>query len=346
MIHAGTMAKRTRAARPQPLTPRPFDDLTPDVILAAVESTGMRCDGRLHALNSFENRVWQVWRDEDGPVVAKFYRPGRWSDASILEEHAFAAELAARELPVVAPMPLAAGGTLGRANGFRFAVYPRCPGRAPELDDPQALQWLGRFIARIHAVGALAAFSHRPRVDVASYGDEPVALLRASDFLPASLARSYLAAAAHALDRVRARFADAGAVRMLRLHADCHAGNVLWAADGPHFVDLDDCRMGPAVQDLWMLLSGDRAAMTRQLGDVLAGYREFRDFDRRELLLIEPLRTLRLLHYAAWLAARWQDPAFPASFPWFGAERYWQDQILALQEQIAAMDEPPLDPGP
>ena len=321
---------------------RPFQDLTPDRIMDAVESTGMRCDGRLTALNSFENRVYQIGIEDAAPVVAKFYRPRRWSDAAIGEEHAFCAELAAAEIPVVAPLALAAGRTLATAHGFRFALFPKRPGRAPELDDEDTIEWLGRFIARIHAVGAGTRFARRPRIGVESYGEASLALLLKRDLVPAELRAAYASAANHALERVRARYADAGAVQEIRLHADCHAGNILWTPDGPHFVDLDDCRMGPAIQDLWMLLSGDRAAMERQLAAVVRGYRLFRDFDVRELWLIEPLRTLRIIHHSAWLAERWHDPAFPIAFPWFGTERYWQDQILALKEQLAAMDEQPL----
>ncbi len=329
------------------MTPRrslPFVNLTPDRILAAIESAGWRCDGRLFALNSFENRVYQIGLEDAPVVVAKFYRPGRWSDAAILEEHAFSAELAQAEVPVVAPLSDPDGRTLIHAEGFRFAVFPKRPGRAPELEDEDTLEWLGRFIARIHAIGETKPFTCRPQVDIASYGEAPLAYLLRAKVLPAPLREAYEAAARHALARVRERFREAGTVRSLRLHADCHAGNILWTPEGPYFVDLDDCRMGPAVQDLWMLLSGDRATMNRQLGAVLEGYRMFRDFDAVELLLIEPLRTLRMLHYAAWLAERWDDPAFPAAFPWFGTERYWQDQILALKEQMAAMDEPPLTP--
>ncbi|MGH8665346.1 MAG: serine/threonine protein kinase [Burkholderiales bacterium] len=320
----------------------PFATLTPDRIMDCVEAAGQRCDGRLAALNSFENRVYQVGVEDAAPVIVKFYRPGRWSDAAIGEEHAYCIELAAAEVPVVAPMVLPDGGTLAHVSGFRFALYPKRAGRAPELDDDDTLEWLGRFIARIHAVGERKPFAHRLSVDARSYGEAPLAALLAGGFLPDSLRAAYEAAARHALERVRARFAQAQGVKRLRLHADCHAGNILWS-DGPHFVDFDDCRTGPAIQDLWMLLSGDRAAMTRQLLAVIEGYRMFADFDRTELVLIEPLRTLRLIHYAGWLAERWSDPAFPAAFPWFGTERYWQDQILALKEQIAAMDEPPLE---
>ncbi len=319
----------------------PYAGLTPDCVLDALEGMGLAADGRLLALNSYENRVYQVGIEDAAPVVVKFYRPARWNDEAILEEHAFTAELAAREIPVVAPLVID-GRTLHDHAGFRFAVYPRRGGRAPELDDPDTLEWLGRFIGRIHAVGAVAPFRHRPRLDVATFGDEPLAFLLDGDWLPAELREPYAAIAAQALDGVRAAFDRAGAVADLRLHGDCHAGNVLWTDDGPHFVDFDDARSGPAVQDLWMLLSGERPDMTRQLADVLAGYEDFREFDPRELQLVEALRTLRLIHYSAWLARRWTDPAFPAAFPWFGGQRYWQDQVLTLREQVAAMQEPPL----
>lgn len=322
---------------------KPFQDLTPDRIMDAVETTGRRCDGRLMSLNSFENRVYQIGIEDGAPLVAKFYRPGRWSEAAIAEEHAFCAELAQAEVPVVAPLALDGGRTLAQAHGFRFALYPKCPGRAPELDDDETLEWLGRFVARIHVIGARERFTRRPRLDAATYGDAPLAFLLESDLIPPHLREPYAAAARYVLERVRNGYAQAGKVSQIRLHADCHAGNVLWTQDGPHFVDFDDCRMGPAIQDLWMLLSGDRTAMTRQLAVIVEGYRMFRDIDAAELLLIEPLRSLRMLHYAAWLAQRWDDPAFPAAFPWFGTERYWQDQILALKEQIATMDEPPLE---
>lgn len=322
----------------------PFARLTPDTIVDCVESAaGLHCDGRLFALASFENRVYQVGVEDAAPVVVKFYRPGRWSDDAIGEEHGFCADLAEAEVPVVPPLVLPHGGTLAHAHGFRFAVYPKRPGRAPELDDDRTLGWLGRFIARIHVVGARAAFAHRPVIDPDTYGAAPLATLLSGRFIPDSLREAYAATARLALERVRERFSAAGSFERLRLHADCHAGNILWDDDGPYFVDFDDCRSGPAIQDLWMLLSGDRASMTRQLAAVLGGYRMFRELDAAELALIEPLRTLRLIHYAAWLAERWSDPAFPAAFPWFGSERYWQDQIVALKEQMAAMDEAPLE---
>ena len=319
----------------------PYATLTPDRILDALESCGIRGDGRLLALNSYENRVYLVHCEDAPPVVAKFYRPGRWTDEQILEEHAFVSELAEREIPAVAP--LAPGGrTLHHFADVRFAVYPRHGGRMPELDDPATLEWLGRFIGRIHAVGALHPFVHRPTLDIATFGDEPLAFVLAGGFVPPDLIDAYRTVVDMALAGVRHCFARAGRVDSLRLHGDCHASNVLWTVDGPHFVDFDDARNGPAVQDLWMLLSGDRAAMTRQLADVLIGYEDFAAFDTRELHLVEALRTLRLIHYSAWIARRWDDPAFPAAFPWFNTQRYWQDRILELREQFALMDESPL----
>lgn len=331
----------------------PYAGLTPDRVLDALDTVGIRGDGRLQALGSYENRVYLIGVEpaaESAPpvarsVVAKFYRPGRWSDAAIGEEHAFVRELAAREIPVVAPLVLD-GRTLHVHDDFRFAVYPQCGGRAPELGERSTLEWMGRFLGRIHAVGALARFEHRPSIDVATFGIEPRDWLLEHGFVPPDLRDAWSAIAAQAIAGAQRCFDRAGDVGRIRLHGDCHGGNVLWSEHGstrgPQFVDFDDARMGPAVQDLWMLLSGDRADMTRQLGDVLAGYRDFHAFDERELHLIEALRTLRLLHYSAWLAQRWDDPAFPVAFPWFDTQRYWQDRILELREQVALMDEPPL----
>lgn len=321
----------------------PFDGLTPERLLDALESVGLRGDGRLIALNSYENRVYQVWLEDGTVVVPKFYRPGRWSDEQILEEHDFAEELAAREIPVVAPLRLG-GRTLHRFEGFRFAVQPRRGGRAPELDDAATLEWIGRFVGRIHLAGATRPFLHRTEIGVQRLGREPRDWLMQGNFVPAELVPAWRGIVDEAIDAAAEAFARLSGLEQLRLHGDCHAGNVLWTADGPHFVDLDDACNGPAVQDLWMLLSGDAEAMSRQMGTVLRGYRRFRPFDRRELALIEPLRTLRLIHYSAWIARRWHDPAFPAAFPWFGTARYWQDRILELREQVAAMSEPPIEP--
>jgi Ser/Thr protein kinase RdoA (MazF antagonist) len=319
----------------------PYSDLTPDRALDALAAIGFRPDGRMLALNSYENRVYQVWMEEGPPLVAKFYRPARWSDAQVLEEHAFTRELAEREIPVVAPLEVA-GRTLHEFEGYRCAVFPRRGGRTPELEDRKTLEWIGRFVGRIHAVGATRHFGARPALDIASHGTEPRDWLLASGLVPADVLEAWKSATALALDGVRRCYERAGAVKRIRLHGDCHAGNVLWTDDGPHFVDFDDARSGPAVQDLWMLFSGDREMMMQQLADVVMGYRDFHEFDPRELHLVEALRTLRLIHYSAWIARRWDDPAFPAAFPWFGTQRYWQDRILEMREQIAAMDDAPL----
>ena len=327
----------------QPMHTHPplFSALTPDAVLDALDSIGLRSDGRLLALNSYENRVYQAGM-EDGPAqVVKFYRAARWTDAAILEEHAFVATLSEREIPVVPALEIN-GRTLHDFDGFRFSVFARHGGRAPEIDDCDTLEWMGRFIGRIHAIGALEAFRHRPTLDIRSFGTEPSEYILANDFIPADLIEAYRGVVALALDGVRRCFDRAGDVRTLRLHGDCHVGNVLWTDAGPHFVDFDDSRMGPAIQDLWMLLSGERAEQTQQFGDLLAGYEDFYDFDPRELHLLEALRTLRLIHYSAWIARRWDDAAFPAAFPWFNTQRYWQDRVLELREQIALMDEPPL----
>ena len=315
----------------------PYSRLTPDLVLDAVAAAGLRPDGRLLGLNSYENRVYQVWLEDDSAIVAKFYRPGRWSDAQIDEEHAFAHELAEREIPVVAPL------SSFKFQDFRVAVYPRRGGRTPELGDPKTLEWIGRFIGRIHAVGAARPFLHRESLNPKSFGHEPRAFLLETNFIPADLLEAWKAVTQQALDGIDRCFQ--AHYTPIRLHGDCHVGNILWTHEGPHFVDLDDARMGPRLQDLWMLLSGDRAAMSRQLKDVLTGYEDFAELDRRELPLLEALRTLRLIHYSAWIARRWDDPAFPAAFPWFNTQRYWQDRILELREQIALMEEEPLTPA-
>jgi Ser/Thr protein kinase RdoA (MazF antagonist) len=277
-------------------------------------------------------------------VVVKFYRPGRWSDGQILEEHEFAAQLLEREVPVVAPLQLN-GETLQKTASepiFPFAVYPRRGGRTPNLEDPKALEWIGRFIGRIHAVGSIKNFQVRETLSLKSFGEEPREWLLKNASIPKDLLDSWKAASEQALAGVSRSFQITGEIKQIRLHGDCHPGNILWTEDGPHFVDLDDSRMGPAVQDLWMLLSGNRADMSLQLQSVLAGYEDFMELDRSALNLVEALRTLRLIHYSAWIARRWDDPAFPAAFPWFGTPRYWQDRILELKEQISLMEEGPL----
>ncbi len=323
-----------------------FSTLSPDSILNALDSIGLQTDGRLLALNSYENRVYliglenmAVGIENHTSVVAKFYRPDRWTDAAILEEHSFLQELAEHEIPVVPPLAFD-GKTLLEFAGFRYAVFPKYGGRAPELEDRKTLEWMGRFLGRIHAIGVLKPFQHRPTLSIESFGVTPRDYLLTHNFIPPDLDAAYRSVVEQALDGVRDCFNRAGKVSNIRLHGDCHAGNVLWTDDGPHFVDFDDSRMGPAIQDLWMLLSGERADMARQMSDVLAGYEDFYDFNPNELHLIEALRTLRLIHYAGWLAQRWDDPAFKQAFPWFNTQRYWQDRILELREQIALMQEP------
>lgn len=320
----------------------PFYRLGPEQILDAVESLGFHCDARLLALNSYENRVYQVGIEDAEPVVVKFYRPGRWPDAAIQEEHDFVQELADHEIPAVPPWRDSAGRSLHPVCGHRLAVFPRRGGRWPELDVPDNLRWLGRFLGRIHAVGRARPFRHRPTLTVEDFGRRSRDLLLQGGWIPAELIEAYASLTDDLLARIEARYAEAGPLESLRLHGDCHPGNILWTEAGAHFVDFDDCRMGPAMQDLWMLLSGEREDMARQLEYILEGYQQFSFLAHQELLLIEPLRTLRMMHYAAWIARRWEDPAFPRAFPWFGSQRYWEEHILALREQLAKLEEPPL----
>ena len=322
----------------------PFSNLSPDLILDAIDSVGITTDGRLLALNSYENRVYQVGVEDASPIVAKFYRPHRWDDVEILEEHAFVQSLANAEIPAVAPSSID-GKTLFTYQDFRFSIFPKHGGRAPELDQEGVLEWIGRFIGRIHSVGALSDFKHRPTLNIDTFGEEPSAYLLNEGMMPKELELVYRGVVAQALDGVRRCYDRAGDVAMLRVHGDCHMGNLLWTDAGPHFVDFDDSRMGPAIQDLWMMLSGDQDEMQKQFNEILVGYEDFYDFNPRELHLIEALRTLRLIHYSAWLARRWDDPAFKVAFTWFNTQQYWQDRILELREQIALMDEPPIIAG-
>ncbi len=319
----------------------PYDHLSPELILDAVENCGFEVNGSLLPLNSYENRVVQVGREDGPPLIAKFYRPGRWTDEAILEDHAFSLELAAQEIPVVPPLLNSQGKSLFEHQGFRFALYPRQGGRAPNLEDPDNLQWIGRFLGRIHAAGTASTFVHRESLTPRILGWNALEYLEKSPFLAPEVRNSYLTLCQELLKHIDQQFQDSG-YRALRLHGDCHPGNILWTDQGPHFVDMDDCRNGPAIQDLWMLLSGDRREMTLQLSELLEGYRMFHDFDTRELALMEPLRTLRLIHYSAWLARRWDDPAFPRAFPWFGDHAYWQEQVAILQQQQRLLGEAPL----
>ncbi len=318
-----------------------YERLSPDLILDAVESVGFEVNGSLLPLNSYENRVLQIGLEEQTPIIAKFYRPGRWSDSAILEDHHFSLELAEQEIPVVAPLLDKHQRSLFEYHGFRFALFPRQGGRSPNLENPDHLEWIGRFLGRIHAVGTNRPFQHRETLSVDILGWQSLAWLRESGMLPLEIASSYVALCENLLSRIDDIF-TAHDFRQLRLHGDCHPGNILWTDQGPHFVDMDDCRNGPAIQDFWMLLSGDRREMTLQLGELVEGYRLFHDFDTRELALIEPLRSLRLIHYSTWLARRWDDPAFPKAFPWFNTGAYWQEQLAILQQQKELLNQPPL----
>jgi len=328
----------------------PYAGLRPDLVLDALDSVGLRGDGRLLQLNSYENRVFQVFLEDGGAVVAKFYRPGRWTDAQILEEHEFSAELAAEEIPVVAPCvlsrdeatPLSATlhgepPTLAQVHtahgSYRFAVAERRAGRAPPLESRAHLEWIGRFIGRMHRVGSRRPFAFRKTLSVTDLGWASRDWICEHEVVPSHAATPWKQACDEALALAQTAFDRAGPLNMIRLHGDCHAGNVLWSDDGPHFVDLDDAMNGPAIQDLWMLLGGDAGESQAQLRALLAGYEAFMDFDDRELALVEPLRTLRIVHYGAWLAKRWNDPAFPAAFPWFKDTLYWEQQAQLLREQ-------------
>lgn len=318
-----------------------YAQLTPEVVIDAVESQGLYCDGRQLALNSYENRVYQVGIEDSTPIIAKFYRPERWSDAQILEEHHFSAELAQSEVSAVEPMLNEQGQSLFEYNNFRFALYRRQGGHAPELDNFDHLLSLGRVLGRMHARGAVSQFEHRPSVSIDSYAIESRDFLLDNNFIPSSLKESYSTLSTHLIEKARECFSRVE-YRNIRLHGDCHPGNILWRDEAPHFVDFDDARSGPAIQDLWMLMSGDRQQQTAQLSEILEGYQEFCDFNYAEISLIEALRTLRIMHYSAWLARRWSDPAFPMNFPWFNTERYWAEHILELREQFSLLQEEPL----
>jgi Ser/Thr protein kinase RdoA (MazF antagonist) len=331
-------------AAPPSIEDHPYQQLTPDVVIDAVESTGRLSDARILALNSYENRVYQVGIDQGEPVIVKFYRPDRWTVAQIVEEHVFTQKLYDLEIPVVPPLVIAESDTptLAMFKGFYFSIYPRQGGRAPELDNLDHLYQLGQFIGRIHAVGASYPFQHRIDLQVKAFGHNSVAYLLDNGFIPSELRAAYESISKELLLAIEGFQIESDAFTSISLHGDCHPGNVLWRDDRPHFVDFDDAMTGPAIQDLWMLLSGDTANKQRQLSEIVEGYEQFYPFNTAELRLIEPLRALRVLNYSAWLARRWHDPAFPASFPWFNTERYWSEHILELKELVSALAEPVL----
>jgi Ser/Thr protein kinase RdoA (MazF antagonist) len=318
---------------------KPFSNLSPDSVLAAVEQAGFQVDGRLLALNSYENRVYQVGIEGQAPLIAKFYRPGRWQDDAIHEEHLFELALAEAEVPAVPPIQIQ-HQMLFHHEQYRFSLFEKKGGRAPELDRSGVLTWIGRFLGRLHAVGAQAEYRYRPTLNIETFGEIPKTFLLETGFIPIDIRSAYDSVIHQALDEIRRCYDRAGDISLIRLHGDCHLGNLLWTDEGPHFVDFDDSRMGPAIQDLWMLLSGTSDDMQSQWADILAGYQDFHHLNPAEFHLVEALRTLRLIHYSAWIAQRWDDPAFKVAFSWFNTQQYWQDRVLELREQIALMQEP------
>lgn len=318
-----------------------YSQLGPDTIVNAVESLNYISDRRVLALNSYENRVYQVGIEDATPIIAKFYRPARWTDEMIREEHLYTLELAEADLPVVAPL-IIDNETIFSYEGYRFSLYPRFGGYSPELDNSDHLLQLGRILAQLHNIGETKSFSYRPAISIEDFVVRPVQYILENNFIPIDLETAYRTLTDDLLIRINSCFEQAGDYKTLRLHGDCHQGNILTRDDNFYIVDFDDSRTGPAVQDIWMFLSGDRQYMTARLNDFMEGYTEFREFTARELHLVEALRTLRLIHYAAWLAQRWQDPAFPIAFPFFNTQRYWEEHILSLREQVSLMEEPPL----
>ncbi|MFD2231516.1 serine/threonine protein kinase [Alkalimarinus sediminis] len=320
----------------------PYNDLKPETVIDAVESLGILSDARIFPLNSYENRVYQVGVEDGSPIIAKFYRPYRWSESSILEEHQFSWELFDHELPVVPPIKNEQNQTLHQYNGFQFSIFKRQGGHAPELDNLDNLFLIGRHLGRMHAIGAQTSFKYRPTITVDEWAVSSREFLLTNDFIPDELTLAYETLTQDLISKVSAIWNRLPDLKTLRIHGDCHGGNMLWRNDLPHFVDFDDCRNGPAIQDIWLLLSGDRQQKTAQLSEIVEGYNEFYDFEPSQLVLVEALRTLRIMNYSAWLAKRWSDPAFPHHFPWFNTERYWAEHALELREQLAALDEDPL----
>jgi Ser/Thr protein kinase RdoA (MazF antagonist) len=318
-----------------------YSQLSPDTVIRAVESTGRLSDARVLALNSYENRVYQVGIEDETPLIAKFYRPQRWSDAQLREEHTFSCELAAADLPIVAPMANESGETLFTFEGYRFALFPRRGGQAPEPENLEQLHRIGMMLGRLHAIGRQSAFAERPTLTLERFLDKPVTQVTPPGFLPAALQPRYETVVAALRARIAALKLEEFA--LIRTQGDCHPGNIIWTRDdGPWLVDFDDCQSAPAVQDLWMLLCGTRREQEQQLSELMDGYQMFCAFDTRELKLVEALRSLRMIHYAGWLASRWNDPAFPRYFPWFNSESYWQQHVAELEEQLVLLAEPPL----
>ncbi len=321
-------------------TDHPYDQLTPDFVLDAIESIGLETDSRILSLNSYENRVYQVGIEDSQPLIVKFYRPYRWTKEAILEEHQFTQDLLNQDISVISPLEIN-GSTLQHCQGFYFTVFPRQGGHAPEVEYPETLFRIGRNIGRIHQISGKLNFAHRKTISVEEWALESQQHLLKENFIPASLIPAYETLSNDIIKKITSIW-NSTTFKPIRLHGDCHLGNILWRDELAHFVDFDDCMNGPAIQDIWLLLSGDRNQQTQQLIEIIEGYEEFCEFDPKEIKLIESLRTLRMMYYSAWLARRWSDPAFPMFFPWFNTERYWSDHILELREQLAILDEPPL----
>jgi len=320
----------------------PYQFLTPDLVLDAIESVGFVVNGRLFPLNSYENRVYQVGIEDSDPLIAKFYRPNRWTPEQLEEEHRFVAELEAGEVPAVAAIPLPTGGYLGHWQGFTFALYPQRGGQAPDISMPDTLYRLGQWLGRLHRIGSVKPFEHRPQMDIMGSIQGSRDFLMESGFIPQDLQLPYGSLVDDLLIRIEKRLADAGQWDNIRLHGDFHLGNILMREERILLVDFDDTRQGPAMQDIWLLLSGEASEQSGQFAEIIEGYEQFHSFNTRERFLIEPLRTFRVIDQAAWLARRWEDPTFPQHFPWFAGARYWSDQILMLREQLANLDAPPL----
>ena len=330
-------------------TLHPYQRLSPDTVINAVESIGLLTDMRQYPLNSYENRVYQVGIEEDSPVIVKFYRPNRWSKDTILEEHQFLAELAEEDLPVVAPLEID-GKTLFEYDDFLFSISPRKSGHSPEIANRDQLEYLGRWLARLHQVGNDYHFKHRPiwngKAELGHAQDKSIIQQSCETVLKSDLLHDDFRAAYESLCRdlnelvtqqYQPELSDT-----LRIHGDCHVGNLLWRDEQLYMVDFDDCVQGPAMQDIWMLLSGEREEQLQQLESIRNGYEVFRPFPYHQLKWIEALRTIRLIKHTAWVAERWSDPAFPAAFPWFTGVQYWSSHILSLREQLSAIQEAPL----
>ena len=317
-----------------------FSTLSPDLILDAIESRGLQVSSGLLALNSYENRVYQFMGEDLQRYVVKFYRPNRWSKAQIEEEHQFAFELAEHDIPVVAPLKFDQQSLLDYQD-YLFAIYPSVGGRQFEVDNLDQLEWMGRFIGRIHQVAKIKSFQYRPSISLDELVHQPIATLKQHIQLSSHIETAFFTILEQVQKAIEQQFF---CTDVIRLHGDCHPGNILWR-DGPSFVDLDDCRMGPAMQDLWMMLAGDKQEQQLQLDTLINAYEEYCEFDPKQFKLIEVLRAMRMIHYMGWLIRRWQDPAFPQAFPWFNTDKYWEQQILALKEQLSALHEPPLTIG-